>query len=41
MKAENIVTGASKKTDLELHVGWKERLGNEKRFRQMHKKGDS
>ena len=41
MKAENVVTGASKKTVLELHVGWKERLGNEKRFRQMHKRGDS
>ena len=40
MKAGTSVTGASKKTDLELHVGWIERMANEKRFRAKHKVGD-
>ena len=40
MKADTVVPGASKKTALELHVGWIERLGNEKKFRTMHKTGD-
>ena len=40
MRAETVVTGASKKTALEVHVGWIERLDNEKKFRTKHKVGD-
>ena len=40
MRAATVVKGASKKTDLELHVGWMETLNNEKKFRAMHKEGE-
>ena len=40
MRAATVVTGASKKTDLEVHTGWIEKLGFEKKFRRKHKDGD-
>ena len=40
MRAETVVTGASKKTDLEVHTGWIEKLATEKKFRTKHKNGD-
>ena len=33
------VTGASRKSAIEVHVGWIERLDNEKKYRMKHKKG--
>ena len=40
MKGATVVKGASKKTDLEVHTGWIEKLGHEKKFRTKHKNGE-